>query len=121
MYNYTKFKNKEYDLINPSGLTVGDKIPDVELLDVNNQKIKITSLLTKPLILETGSITCGMFAGQSNGMNELAKENSEFNFALLYVREAHPGKLIQAHKSINNKCDLAKQMLNEDDIKKRYV
>lgn len=121
MYNYNKFKNREYDLIHTSGLKVGEKINDVELLNINNQTIKLSSLLTKPIVLETGSITCGMFAGQSKGMNELAKNNSEFNFVLLYVREAHPGKLISAHKTISDKCAFASQMINEDDIDNRQV
>jgi hypothetical protein len=64
----------------------------------------------KSIILETGSITCGMFAEQRKAINKLAKENSDFNFLLLYVREAHPGKLPNAHNTIAKKYELANHL-----------
>jgi len=99
-YNYSKFANKEYNLVHSDGLKVGDKIPDFVLLNLENKTTKISTYFDKPIVLETGSITCGMFAGQSNEMNKIALQNPDFNFLLLYVREAHPGNKISAHISI---------------------
>lgn|GEM_PF-6646551 len=62
-----------------------------------------------------------MFAGQSKAMNKLAKEDKDFNFLLLYVREAHPGKLINTHNSIEQKCELASRLNKEDKIENRTI
>lgn len=121
MYNYSKFANKEYDLVHPSGLKVGDKIPDFELMNLENERVSLSKYFNKPIILETGSITCGMFAGQSKEMNEIARQNQDFNFLLLYVREAHPGNKIPAHHSFEEKCSLATRLNKEDEIENRTV
>lgn len=121
MYNYSKFKNKEYDLIHTSGIKTGDKFPNVSVLTLDGNTKLLSEFLDKPIVLETGSISCGMFAGQNKAMNILAKELKDFNFLLLYVREAHPGKLIPAHETINEKCRLANRLFNEDEIDNRTI
>lgn len=121
MYNYAKFKNKEYDLVHSSGVKSGDLIPNFSFLTLDGQTKSISDYFDKPIILETGSITCGMFAGQGNSMNKLAKENPDFNFLLLYVREAHPGKLINAHATIAEKCELASRLQAEDKVENRNI
>lgn len=121
MYNYKRFRNKEYDLIHSIGIKVGDKIPNFTVLNLDGTLKNFTDYLDSPVVLETGSITCGMFAGQSNKMNELSKTNVNFNFLLLYVREAHPGKIINAHNSINEKCELANRLHHEDKIENRKI
>lgn len=121
MYNYSKFKNKEYDLIHTSGIKTGDKLPNVSVLTLDGNTKLLSEFLNKPIVLETGSISCGMFAGQNKAMNILAKELKDFNFLLLYVREAHPGKLIPAHETINEKCRLANRLFNEDEIDNRTI
>lgn len=120
-YNYLKFKNKEYDLIHSSGIQSGDQIPDFSFLTLDGQTKSISDYFNKPIILETGSITCGMFAGQGDSMNMLAKENTDYNFLVLYVREAHPGKLIKAHTTQAEKCDLAKRLHKEDIVENRTI
>lgn len=121
MYNYSKFKNKEYDLIHTSGIKTGHKLPNVSVLTLDGNTKLLSEFLDKPIVLETGSISCGMFAGQNKAMNILAEELKDFNFLLLYVREAHPGKLIPAHKTINEKCRLANRLCNEDEIDNRTI
>ncbi|MDX2173867.1 MAG: deiodinase-like protein [Bacteroidota bacterium] len=121
MYNYSKFANKEYNLVRSSGIKSGEIIPDLTCLSLDGKRKTISDYLDKPLIVETGSISCGMFAGQNNAMNQLAKENKAFNFLLLYVREAHPGKLINAHCSIDQKCDLARRLRTEENIENRTI
>ncbi|CCG53601.1 Protein of unknown function [Flavobacterium indicum GPTSA100-9 = DSM 17447] len=120
-YNYSKFANKEYDLIHSSGIKVGETIPDFSFLTLNDGNKNFSEYLDKPIILETGSITCGMFAGQGKAMNNLANQNPDFNFLLLYVREAHPGKIIPAHNSIEEKCYLANRLKTEDKIENRTI
>lgn len=121
MYNYKKFSNKEYDLVHTSGISVAETIPNFSFLTLAGVSENIFGYLDKPIILETGSLTCGMFAGQRDAMNKLADENPDFNFFLLYVREAHPGKIIPAHHSISNKCELANRLKAEDKIENRTI
>lgn len=120
-YNYTKFVNKEYDIIHSSGIKSGEIIPNFSFLTLDGKTKTLSDFNNKPIILETGSISCGMFAGQSKAMNQLAIENKEFNFLLLYVREAHPGKLINAHNSIEQKFELANRLNTEDKIENRKI
>ncbi|OGS70863.1 MAG: hypothetical protein A3F91_11750 [Flavobacteria bacterium RIFCSPLOWO2_12_FULL_35_11] len=121
MYNYTKFANKEYNLVYSSGIKSGDIVPNFSFLTLDGLNKNISNFTDKPIILETGSLSCGMFAGQNKAMNRLASENKDFDFLLLYVREAHPGKLINAHNSIEQKCDLANRLNTEDIIENRTI
>ncbi|NOU46035.1 MAG: redoxin domain-containing protein [Bacteroidales bacterium] len=121
MYNYPKFKNKEYDLLHSTGIRSGEIIPNFTVVNLDGKTKSISDFLDKPIVLETGSLSCGMFAGQEKAMNQLAKEVTDFNFLLLYVREAHPGKSIQAHSSMHEKCDLANRLNSEDKIENRTI
>lgn len=121
MYNYKRFSNKEYDLAHPAGIDIGQKIPDFQVLTLSGEAKSFKYYLDKPVILETGSITCGMFAGQRKAMNDLAANSNDFSFLLLYIREAHPGKIIPAHSNIAEKCELANQLQYEDKIENRTI
>lgn len=121
MYNYRKFKIKEYDLIHSNGIQVGELLPEFEVLTYSGERKKTTDFLTKPVILETGSITCGMFAGQIKAMEALAKENEDYVFLILYVREAHPGRKILPHQSIDSKCDLACRLKEEEQLQRSII
>lgn len=120
-YNYQKFANKEYDLVHSSGISSGEFIHDFSFLTLDGETKKLSDFTDKPIILETGSLSCGMFAGQSKAMNKLATENKDFHFLLLYVREAHPGKLVNAHNNIEQKCNLANRLNTEDNIENRTI
>ena len=120
-YNYAFFKNSEYNLTHSSGLKIGQKIVDIEVYDLDGNVKPFLSFINKPTILETGSITCGMFAHQSKQMNKLAKKHQDFTFLLLYVREVHPGELIGPHDSLDVKCQLAKKLVTAENIQNRLI
>ena len=62
----------------------------------------------KPLVLETGSVTCPIFSGKGVTMDGLFEEYGDrATIALLYVREAHPGILRPAHKDMADKITVA--------------
>ncbi|MFZ2785410.1 MAG: deiodinase-like protein [Sediminibacterium sp.] len=121
MYNYSKFANKEYDLVHSSGIKSGEKIQDFSFLTLEGETKFFSDFTDKPIILETGSLSCGMLAGQSKAMSKLAVRNKDFHFLLLYVREAHPGKLVNAHNNIEQKCNLANRLNTEDNIINRTI
>lgn len=121
MYNYSKFSNKEYNLVHSSGIKSGEEIHNFSFLTLDGESKFLSYYIDKPIVLETGSLSCGMFAGQSKGMNQLALTNKDFHFLLLYVREAHPGKLVNAHNNFEQKCNLANRLKTEDKIENRII
>ncbi len=106
-YNYSRFKADYYQFEKFEGLSSGEIFIDFELRTTNGEKKKISDFLDKPLVLEMGSITCPMYAGNSKAMNEFSKKYTDFNFIVLYVREAHPGNRVKSHSSDESKIDAA--------------
>ena len=108
-YNYNHFKPSYYDLTLFPGPKAGEKFMNITLTDLAGQPIDISDLLDKPLVIETGSITCPMYAKCVPKMNDLAKKFPHINFVLIYVREAHPGNRTTSHQSMSAKrADAAK-------------
>lgn len=79
MYNYYKFANKEYNLAHRTGINVGECLINLTFETLNGEQKSLSDFTNKPVILETGSLTCGMFAAQSLEMNKIAFKNTDFN------------------------------------------
>lgn len=120
-YNYSRFNIKDYDLESYPGLQLNDVISDQKVNSVNGQQHNLSDFFNKPVVIETGSYTCGMFAAQRNQMNKLAVKYDSINFLILYVREAHPGKRINNHSNQQEKDELAAMMVKHDGVKNRTV
>jgi len=56
-------------------------------------------LLDRPVLLETGSVTCPMYAQNVQPMQQLSDQYPQVRFAVLYIREAHPGNRTPPHQS----------------------
>lgn len=106
-YNYSDFSSDEYNLNDFHGPSAGEKAPDFDVIDVTNEPRKILEFSGPFLVLELGSITCPLFQSRRSGMERLKAEFPECSHAVLYVREAHPGQSISAHKSLSDKVDTA--------------
>ncbi|MGD1840671.1 MAG: deiodinase-like protein [Thermonemataceae bacterium] len=91
------------------GLNKGREIVDYELTTLIGEKKKISDFLDKPLVLEVGSISCPMYAMHVSPMQEVVEEYPQFNFIVLYVREAHPAGKITAHKNLGEKLEMAQE------------
>ncbi|MDJ0925441.1 MAG: redoxin domain-containing protein [Acidimicrobiia bacterium] len=102
-YNYSRFRTSFYDLATFDGPRVGEAMPDFELTTIDGSPIRLSELLDRPLVLETGSVTCPMYAKGVEAMQELAARHPEVRFAVLYVREAHPGGRVGPHQSVSEK------------------
>lgn len=109
-YNYATFHAKYYDLATFPGPKTGEKLIDMKLYDLKGKEVKISDYLDKPLILETGSLTCPMYTGRIDTMEQMRKQYPDFNFMLVYVREAHPGERTPAHKTLQDKISEAKKI-----------
>jgi hypothetical protein len=108
-YNYPRFKPAYYDLSDFSGPKAGEKFIDFDAYGLNGKKVKLSDFLDKPLVLETGSITCPMFVKCIKPMNKLMERYKEVNFIVLYVREAHPGTKTPEHSDLIEKINNAKR------------
>jgi peroxiredoxin len=118
-YNYDGFSSNTYNLNSFSGPDLGSKAPDFSLSNLDNKKVNLLDFTGEFLVLELGSITCPLFQGRREGMSDLVSKYPNINFSVLYIREAHPGSNLPAHKSINDKISCAKTL--SGDGEKRLI
>jgi len=102
-YNYTHFNPKDYNFSDFKGPKAGEHYINFHAKTIDGKDVKLSDYLGKPVVLETGSITCPMYANTSSPMNKLQEEYPDVNFLLLYIREAHPGKRTNATTKIETK------------------
>jgi len=107
-YNYEHFDPKEYNFKTFVGPKPGELYVDFEATTLNGEKVRLSTYLDKPIVLETGSITCPIYASRTKAMNKLMHDHPEVHFLLLYIREAHPGKRTAAIKHFEEKMEHAK-------------
>lgn len=68
-YNYQHFNPKDYDFSNFKGPKAGEKFIDFEATTLEGNSVSLSDYLDKPIILETGSITCPMYANTTTHIN----------------------------------------------------
>ena len=99
-YGYRRFTPEEYDFTVDEGLKVGDMYQDVHLKTLDGETVRLSDYLRdKPLVLETGSMTCPMYAQSVPPMMKLVEKYPGIDHVLMYVREAHPGELQPQHRT----------------------
>ncbi|MED7819465.1 MULTISPECIES: deiodinase-like protein [unclassified Francisella] len=113
-YNYDNFSSNHYDFEISKGLGVGDKAVDIKLETADGNYKNILDFNGNYLVLEMGSITCPLFQGRRDSMLKIAQDYTDLSFAILYVREAHPGLNIKKHESYNDKKTCAIELKNID-------
>lgn len=86
--------------------------PDAKLIDSSERPVLLSSLwVEKPLVVETGSMTCPIALGHGVSMEQVVSSFGErVNFAVLYTREAHPGMFNSCHDSMDEKIERSKTM-----------
>ncbi|NJN15435.1 MAG: redoxin domain-containing protein [Oscillochloris sp.] len=110
LYNYTHFSPNDYHFEHFTGLAAGDHFQDARVYTLDGQPVHLSDYLRdKPLVLETGSLTCPMYAQSLPGMQALIDQYPELDFVLLYVREAHPGERQHAHRDQADKLSAAQR------------
>ena len=119
-YNYDEFSSNTYDLDNFYGPNIGNKAQDFLLSNTANKTVSLLDFTGEFLVLELGSITCPLFQGRREGMGDLIAQFPTVSFAVLYVREAHPGSNIPSHKSFEGKVNCALN-LNKDGEKRTIL
>lgn len=113
-YNYENFSTDDYEFETVVGPTVGDKAMDFELTTSTGEPKRLLDFDADFLVLEMGSITCPLFQSRRGIMGGLEGEFDRVKSAVLYVREAHPGALVKAHQSFQDKQSCALQLKEHD-------
>ena len=98
-YNYDRFRPVFYDLAAFDGPAVGQPMPELRLWTVEGETRLLSEYAGRTVVLETGSVTCPMYAKGVQAMNQLADQHPDVIFITLYVREAHPGERIGPHST----------------------
>ncbi|GAA0873785.1 hypothetical protein GCM10009118_01930 [Wandonia haliotis] len=110
-YNYKHFKATDYDFTNFKGPKPGEKYVDFKATTLDGKTVRLSDYLNQPVVLDTGSITCPMYANSKTSMIVLQKKYPTIHFLLLYVREAHPGSRTNGVTSFQEKMVNAKSTL----------
>jgi hypothetical protein len=113
VYNYRKFTAAETEVSQDTRARVGLQMPDFAAGRLDGGRAQFSDFLGRPVMLETGSITCPIYCRHIDGMNRLAGEFPEVSFLVLYVREAHPGARIPAHRSYAEKLQHARALAQQ--------
>lgn len=117
-YNYDVFKTAEYEFDNIAGPNVGEKAPDFTLTTSSGESKRLLDFDGEFLVLEMGSITCPLFQSRRTIMTPLSSAFKQISSAVVYVREAHPGDIIQKHTSFEDKQACAARLTDEDGEKR---
>lgn len=123
-YNYESFTRDllEKDLAQSrtgAGPEPGDRAPDFQGRTPDGEIIELSDYRGRQnVVLTFGSLTCPMTAGSIRGMNDLYDEynDEDVQFLFVYVREAHPGERVPAHRSIEEKMRAAEMLGDEEDV-----
>ena len=109
-YGYRRFTPEEYDFTTDDGLQAGDRFVDADLTTLDGKIVRLSDYLRdRPLVLETGSMTCPMYAQSVPPMMDLLDKHPGLDHVLLYVREAHPGERQPQHRTVPEKVEAAKR------------
>jgi hypothetical protein len=107
-YNYARFTPGEYQLDKFPGPRPGSVAGDLTATTLDGEPLRLSDLRGRTVVLETGSVTCPQYVGRIPAMNRMAAKHPDVVFVLLYVREAHPGRGIVAHGSVEDKIAAAR-------------
>src|SRR5689334_11080992 len=113
-YNYEHFSREIFhDLAQTSftGPAPGERAPDFKATTLDGDSVRLRDFAGKKnVLLIFGSATCPMTAGSIAGLNELYDRlrGDHLEFLFVYVREAHPGEIIPAHRSMREKIEAAR-------------
>ena len=99
----------------------GRAAPGFELPTVDGQMVSLASLAGRPVVLEFGSFTCPMFCGQVPAMEGVAERHPEATFLVVYTREAHPGELTPAHRSIEDKRRAVEKLVRTEGMQRTVL
>lgn len=121
-YNYSHFTREHLHETGRTAFTgpePGEQAPDFKARSLDGETIRLSDYKGKKnVLLLFGSATCPMTAGSIEGINELYNEfrGDNVEFLFVYVREAHPGEELPAHRSMSDKTNAARLLRDQEDM-----
>jgi peroxiredoxin len=121
-YNYAHFSRELLHALERtpfSGPGPGAHAPDFKATTLAGKTLRLSDYQGKKnVLLIFGSATCPMTAASIGKINRLYDHfrGDDMEFLFVYVREAHPGERIAAHRSASNKLRAAKLLRDEERI-----
>jgi peroxiredoxin len=121
-YNYEHFTREHLQEIERaafSGPEPGERPSDFSARTLDDTTIRLSDYEGKKnVLLIFGSATCPMTAGSVPGINQLYDQfhGKDLEFLFVYVREAHPGERVPAHKSMKDKARAAQLLRDKEDL-----
>jgi peroxiredoxin len=123
-YNYDQFNRNSLakDFLNSkfgSAPDPGDEAPDFTLRSIDGEKVTLSDYQgEKNVLLTFGSATCPQTAATIGGIKDLFERfnDQDVEFLFVYVREAHPGRFMPAHRSMDDKIQAAELLRDEEAI-----
>ena len=79
-YNYQNFNPKDYNFGEFIGPKAGEQFIDFQATTLEGKVVSLSEYLDKPIVLETGSVTCPMYANTTKAMNILKKSTLMYIF-----------------------------------------
>jgi hypothetical protein len=109
VYNSPRFKPNDYNFEMFMGPRAGEDLKDFALTDLETgEPVKLSDFAGQWLMIETASSTCSMYTKNIPDMKELQDEFPDVTWLTIYVREAHPGERLGAHKNMEEKMEAAR-------------
>ena len=109
-YNLERFDLADYDITRFDGPRAGEQAVDFALQDLDGRVVKLADYSGRWLVLEMGAATCPMYARNVKKMQKIAAAYPDVDFAVVYVREPHPGGKLGAHRSFDDKIEAAQRL-----------
>jgi hypothetical protein len=99
------------------GIGPGCVAPDFELDDTDGNSVRLGALLGHPVLLHFSSISCPATIGSVRPFRELFREwGAAVQFLDIFVRQAHPGPMVPAYTSNDQKAHDARTYREAEDI-----
>ena len=119
-YNYRRFRFCPASEGIQRGVNAGEEATDTTVYTLDGDSVQLSSLWNdQPVVFEFGSITCPIFAGKVDAMNELAAAyGDDVDFYVVYTREAHPGQQYHRHTSFEQKRRHALDAQRDESIER---
>ena len=113
-YNYPSFAPSHYRFGALAGPAVGRIARRHRVRTLAGVPVDLAPRAGRPMVLETGSITCPLYQRNVGAMQALARTYPGFDFVVLYTREAHPGERAPAHRCVADKLGAAARVRTRD-------
>ncbi|HLW51992.1 MAG TPA: deiodinase-like protein [Candidatus Angelobacter sp.] len=121
-YNYRHFSRRilgELEDESFSGPAAGDQSPDFKAVMLSGERVRLSDYQGRSnVLLVFGSATCPFTAASIAGINSLhdSVDSGDVRILFVYVREAHPGERIPAHRSLRDKASAARLLADEEEM-----